>query len=246
MRLKAVLLTIVVAFVGATSAIGQLSTNDSALLANATQNAKTIFYQSLGDASPLYNGQQYAGYPFRFTEGHPFFSSDEPLNGSVFYDGIRFDNLPLQFDELQNTVLLMDPRHPIELINSKIAGFSLAGHQFTHLLNDTLNMNAPSEGFYEVLYAGPSTVYKKETKNKQEVIRSAEGVQYFIERKLRYYITKGNRYYAVNNRNDLADVLKEHKSELKAYARSKKLSAKHNWDEYLVSLTAYYDKLMQK
>ena len=123
-----------------------------------------IYYQSAGDQSRLYNGTGYAGYPFVFAEGHPFFLTDKKQSSSIIYDKVEYQGVDLLFDEIMGVVIMQDENHRIQLLNDRISGFTIGEHQFIRIVRDSISPNAPAAGFYNILYDGNLSVLKKEIK----------------------------------------------------------------------------------
>ena len=90
------------------SVLAQPAPEDSSLYQSAFAHTVDVYYRQLGDQSPLYNGRLYSGYGFAFKEGIPYFLSAEFRRESVVYDGIRFDNIPLLYDDLSEAVISKD------------------------------------------------------------------------------------------------------------------------------------------
>ena len=237
-------ITCSICIIASLSSEAQLSSEDSTSFQQSLTNTINLFHASLGDQTGLYNGRQYAGYPFRFAEGHPFFSTDSAMVGTVVYDDILYPVSSLQYDELSGVLVMRDAHHLIELLSPRISAFSLLDHRFIRLITDSGSAGDLTTGFYEVLYDGRFKVLKREVKSFQEVIKSnAEGVSRYIEVKTRFYIQRQEKYYPVKNKNSVFAVFQDHKNELRQFAKTNKLNASKNWEEFLVSVSAYYDQL---
>src|SRR5215475_3684807 len=75
---------------------------------SSRQNASKIvdvYYQSLGEQSPLYNGSQYIEYPFIIQDGHPFFGSQGFVNATIRFEGMTFDEVPTLYDIVRDQVV---------------------------------------------------------------------------------------------------------------------------------------------
>jgi hypothetical protein len=229
-----------------TTTVAQLSPADSIFYQKAIGNVVSLYYQSLGDQSGLYNGTQYGGYPFSFTEGHPFFYTDKPGNGSIVYDGLLYGNVQLQYDELKEVVIMQDASHRIQLVNERIAGFTVFSNQFIRLERDSLNRALVATGFYNLLYDGNVSALAKEMKGLREELRSnSEGILRFIDVKRYYYIKKKNEYYPVKSKKSLRGIFADHKKEIQQFIKKNNLSFRKNPDEMLIKVTEYYDRLIK-
>jgi hypothetical protein len=225
------------------SVLAQPAPEDSSLYQSAFAHTVDVYYRQLGDQSPLYNGRLYSGYGFAFKEGIPYFLSAEFRRESVVYDGIRFDNIPLLYDDLSEAVISKDQGYWLQLVNAKISSFNIAGHHFVRLVVDSLNRDLSGTGYYEVLYQGHSTVFKKTIKKIKEELSSTEGVQRLILVNYRYYIRMGKAYFPVRSKKEIRDIFSDHRKEIQQFMRKNKLKFRKDKDRTLIQLTAYYDQL---
>ncbi len=222
----------------------QLSTDDSTFYHKAVKNAVALYYHSLGDQSGLYNGSLYTGYSFTFKEGHPFFYTDTFSRGSIVYDNVLYQDVRLLFDEVAEIVILQDASHRIQLLNDKISRFAILDNNFTHIVNDSLNLSAVNQGFFHLLYEGNVSVLKKEAKTIREIMRSiTEGLLRYIDINKHYYIKKDHKYYPVKGKRDVLDIYINRRKEIQQYIKSNYLSFHKDRDTMLIKISAYYDQL---
>jgi hypothetical protein len=222
--------------------LAQLSAEDSIFYKQAVKNLVEVYKQAAGDQSRLYNGSQYGGYQFPFMNGHAFFKDDKPTIGSVLYDGVLYENTPLQFDEVQE-VIVADSIRRIQLLNDRIERFVLFDNNFVRLTRDTSNAASPIKtGFYNILYEGKSTLLKREEKLIREEVSTGE-LQRFIEIHTFYYLKKNNVYLPIRTRKAILTIFADRKKEIRQYIRKNKLSYKNDRDNMLSKVTAYYDLL---
>jgi hypothetical protein len=228
-----------------TALFGQLSADDSTFYRKAVASTVARYHQSFGNQSPLYNGCQYIGYPFSFREpDHPYFGGKSFLKGDITYGGVLYPGVQLLYDEVAEVVVFMDPTHRIQLVSDKISSFSILNDKFIRLIKDSSNAILVGTGFYQFLYAGKSSVLKKEMKTIGEDVRNnTEGVVRFIELKTYYYIYKDNAYYSVKNKKNLLAIYKDRKTDIQQYIKNNKLRYKKNKDSFLIKLSTYYDQL---
>src|SRR5688500_17317528 len=78
---------------------------DSVFYTKTINNLKATYFTTIKENAHLYNGIQYEYYGPK-TIGSPFFMIDSMHNGSVFYDGFLYEDVPLRYD-LVNDVLLI-------------------------------------------------------------------------------------------------------------------------------------------
>lgn len=220
----------------------QLSASDSIFYQKAIDNAVASYHHSLNDQSGLYNGSEYPGYPFRFKEGHPFFYTDKPMNGSVVYDHIFYKDINLQFDEVAGEIILYETDRRIQLIKERISRVSILNNNFIRIVRDSLNRAVINTGFYQLLYEGNTSLLKKEIKIIAEDLRSlTDGILRNIETTLYYYIKKNNVYHPVKRKKDLLVIFKERKKEIQQFIKTNKLSFKKDRDNMLIKVVSWYD-----
>jgi hypothetical protein len=198
--------------------------------------------------SGLYNGSEYAGYPFSFTDGHPFFESPSPITGSIVYEGILYENVPLQFDMINELIIIRSPdqRYQIQLFNERITGFDLLDHHFIRLIKDSSNSDLISSGFYELLYERGTSVFKKEKKKINENVSATAGVTRTVLINDLFYLKKNGKYYYVKNKGAMMNILEDRKKEIKQFMHKNKLNFKRNTDNTLTQVAQYYDQLNNK
>jgi hypothetical protein len=225
--------------------IAQLSPDDSIFYQKALNNTVALYYQSTGDQSGLYNGSQYAGYPFNFKDGaHPFFFTNLFSTGSVMYDNILYTHAQLLYDEAGDVLVFRDTSHRLQLLSDRISRFDILDNNFIRIMKDSSSRPLINTGFYNLLYDGSLQVLKKEIKNVREDIRNNyDGVIRYIEVKKYYYIKKNNTYYPVKNKKMVLEIFKDRKKEIQQYIKVNKLSFKNNRDNLLIKTAACYERI---
>jgi hypothetical protein len=220
----------------------QSGDTDSNFYHSAVSAAIDLYHRSTGDQSGLYNGALYSGYPFRFKSGTPFFYSDAPESGSILYDGILYENLQLRYDNLKLAVMIKDNGYEIQLNNRKIESFSLHGHQLLHPADNDVNDGGISTGFYEILYAGNISLYKKTIKNIQEDLSSGQVVEHEILQQDHYYVKKDSTVYPVEGRKDFTALFPARKKELQQFIKRDKLNFNKDIENALLKLVVYCEQ----
>ena len=223
----------------------QTPADDSLLYKNAVHRTIGLYHTAIGEQSGLFNGCQYAQFPFSFAEnGHPFFKTNTAGTGSVIYDNILYENVQMQYDEVQEVLFMQDSVHRIQLLNQRIAGFTLFDNTFIHIVKDSQNAVLVNSGFYNVLYNGKIKLLKKEEKMIREDVSTGVIIRY-IEILNYYYIEQNNAWYSIKNKNSIVDIFKDYKKEIRQYIKKNKLSYRKDRDNMLIKTTAYYDQLIK-
>ena len=220
---------------------------DSQLSDSAYADALQLYHAYLTPEPGLYRGSRYVDYAFRIQEGQPFFGSGDIGVGTVTYNGIFYDHVPMLYDLVLGSVIINDPMHvyKISLIMDLVDSFSIAEHAFIRL-RDSLNPSAPRNGYYERLYQreGGFTLLKKEKKTYiQNMVVSSDNIQNYINYSTAYYLKKGNTYYSVNSKNALFNVLKDRKPDVKKFIRKNNLNWRQDKEDLILKVISWYDTL---
>jgi hypothetical protein len=225
--------------------IPSLSLSAQAVDSSSRQIASKIidvYYQSLGEQSPLYNGSQYIEIPFIIQDGHPFFGSPGFINATIQFDGMTFDEVPTLYDIVRDQVVILDYHkyYKINLPAEKIQWFELSGHTFVHLVHDS--SNEIRTGFYEQLYRGKVTLFAKREKKISQQYSNME-INNVVYSESFYYISKGNVFYQVTNKNSLLNILKPKQKEVQQYLKKNKIKFKKTPEKAALMAVEYYDQL---
>ena len=220
---------------------------DSQLSDSAYADALQLYHAYLTPEPGLYRGSRYVDYAFRIQEGQPFFGSGDIGVGTVTYNGIFYDHVPMLYDLVLGSVIINDPMHvyKISLIMDLVDSFNIADHPFIRL-RDSLNPSAPRNGYYERLYQreGGFTLLKKEKKTYiQNMVVSSDNIQNYINYSTAYYLKKGNTYYSVNSKNALFNVLKDRKPDVKKFIRKNNLNWRQDKEDLILKVISWYDTL---
>lgn len=230
------------------SSFGQAPEADSINYTMAVQNAKAVYWKFISPSSGLFNGPEYVDYSFSIKEGHPFFQTADFRNGSVVYDGVLYENIPIVYDVSKDLVVINDPFkvYKLSLINERVAEFNIEKYHFVRLVNDLTTNDAIKTGYYQVLYSGSTIVYEREEKKLKEETSLTEGLKRFIVTGHSYYINKDKKIYSIGSKKSMLSLFKDKKSEIQQYMRKNKLNYKKDRENTLASVAAYYDQLKGK
>ncbi len=203
-----------------------------------TQQLPSSVLNRLGSDPRLYNGYEYIrnGTP---AKGFPFFYADSLLPGSLFYDGILYPNIDLEYDLVQDQLVIRDytGNALISLVSQKVDRFSIDGHRFRYVAAEKTDQL--KSGFYEVLYtAGPAALLARHEKklvaaaNTQDQARYTEASSHFLQ--------LHDRYYRVDGEDQLLDALQDKKAALKKYIHDNKIRFRKDLEQALIKTTDYY------
>jgi hypothetical protein len=231
-----------VALVISFSSIAQSVIQDTAFVVVAKKNSIALYEHALKTQKLYYNGSAYVE-PDRTSDAHPFYLSDDWLNGSIVFDGNSFDNVPLLFDITTEQIITENPSAtPISLVKEKLSSFIIDGRQFDKIHNEAVKNSLPRSGFYHILYNGKTKVVALHDKQTQERIEGRDLIIYFEERN-RYYVWRKDRYHQVGGKGSILKLLHDQKNALRTFIRANKLDFKHNREDALSKVAEYYDTL---
>jgi hypothetical protein len=213
--------------------------DDTTLRENAL-NAIGVYYQNLGQESPLYNGSQYIEYAYTLQEGNPFFQVANFINGNVNLDGMIFRDVPMLYDIVKDQLIIQDFQkvYKINLPADRIQQFLLLGHLFVRLdASDQVKT-----GFYDQLYKGKIALFAKREKKILEKYSNIQISKVVISQNV-YYIKKDGVYYTVKNKSSLFSVLKSKKKEVQQYLKANDIKFKREPERAMIMAVKYYDQL---
>ena len=210
------------------------------------KHALSVYHHALYPETGLYNGAEYLPYPFPFVEDQPFFTSDRPLAGSVVYKGILYENLKLMYDVTRQQLVLIQPYNlqKIRLTTAHVKAFTLANHQFTKIIADSLSKANISTGYYEVLFTGKTVKLLKHIKKDiSEELTSTYGVLYHLKDNNHYYVEKDGAYYEITNQRSVLAIFSDKKKEMTPFVRKYKPARKGDNEQTYKLIAKYYDEL---
>jgi hypothetical protein len=218
---------------------------DSVFYRNAITNVRANYFTTIQAKAHVYNGIEYE-YFGRGVTGSPFFLVDTMHAGSVFYDGVLYEDVPLRYD-IVNDVLLArywNDNNTIQLIKNKIDYFSILDHKFIRF-NENDQNNSQFSGFYQLLYNDKNVLafakrYKKQMLTPNPDDKAGAFVQYS-----QYFIYKDEKYYSVNSERDLATVFKDKAQPIKKFFRSGGVQYKKNPPQAIVATAIFYNGLIK-
>jgi len=226
----------------------QTNSSDTSNYAIAVQNALSAYHQYLSPQTSLYNGAEYVDYAYTLTEGIPFFETAKFNNGSVKYDGVLYQNVPILYDEVLGGVVIQDiyGRGKIMLNTEKVTEFNLLNQHFVRLSPDSTAKSPIRPGFYDLLYEGNTNLYKRQTKKILETVMVSVGLRRVVDEQDEYFIRKGTSFYTVNKKRDVLNIMKDKKKDVQQFIRKNRLNIRRDKDVALIKITAYYDQLTNK
>jgi len=214
---------------------------DTALLAKLHDTRRT-YDKERGNQLAVFNGIQH--YPYSPTiDGIAYFQADEWKKGSVVFNDISYEDIFMKYD-LVTDQLIVTPHYEgglfMSLFSPRVKEFSFGGNRFVRLTRESTN-GEMSDGFYQVLSSGKVTAFARTQKFIEEKV-DITGISRWFEMKTRYYILKDGKYKMVRSKNDLMNLLKEHRKEVNQALNNLKLKYRKNVQQNIVAATDAYNQ----
>ena len=216
---------------------------DTTFLNVAVQNAVGLYHSELKSQAKLYNGSKYPS-TYLGADEHPFFLSDDWIMGDVFYDGELFTDVPLIYDIVTSNLITehFPSGHAIQLVKGKLKRFSIAGHSFEKIENESVGGSLPKTDFYDILYRGESKVIAQHQKITRVLIESLQ-VRTTFAGKIRYYIFKNGVFFHVHSKASVLKVLSDEKRSLKKFLKTNGIYFGMDRESALKRVAEFYDAL---
>ena len=217
------------------TAAAQTSYADSIRKA-AIHHATTTYLEYVGSQAPLYNGPVYRDQRASINNGSPFFKTAQPVAGTIHYNGILYENIPLLFDVLAKKLLTPMPGNTetwIEIDLNKVSYFSIEGSRFARI--------PQSNDFLEVLHEGEkSSVYRMYRKEVKEDL-SGQFTERNITESKTVYVLKDGLLHKITNRNALLKIYTDKRKELGNFLQQEKFDMKKDPASAIIAAARFYD-----
>ena len=225
------------------SAFASAQSPDTLFVSVARRNSLKTFETATVVQSGLFSGSQY-NEPRRTNDEHPFFLSEQWLEGNVYYKGQVYENIALLYDiTTDRLVSELFNGQPFALVTEHLVKFTVAGHRFVRIDNASVGNSLPASGFYELAYDGPTRTITRHVKVQEERIEN-NTIQINYEPKTRYYILVKGNYIRITSKGSLLKALVDHKTEVRSFLQRNKSSFKSpGLPATLAAVAAYYDTL---
>ena len=202
----------------------------------------SLYKAATEQSQNLYNGRMYYVYDARMEE-HQFFGDRKWQKGPIFYDGQRFDSIPMIYDINRDELVIKHFNGDALLLQSeKVEYFSKENHNFRRFESGKDINPQMRTGFYDILYEGKSKVLARRTKQRQEKIVEKKVIALFPQKDF-YYIYKEDRYYPVRSKKSVFAVFPDKKRELRKALREENIKYRKNRDAAITTIVVAYDSL---
>lgn len=222
---------------------GQNRTQDSITCDKLLSNTVTLYEKAVDAQLGICNGWNYQYDLPDF--GHSFFDSVFFVNGNIVYDNILYTDVPMLYDIVKDGLVTQCfyNSHFVFLASNRISQFSLLGHLFIRISEDSAAGSPIKTGFYECLYNGKNKAWVKYKKTMEEFVDHANTIKRRAVEKKRWYLYKGGTYFEVHGKRSILKVFKDKEKEILQFSRQNKIRFKNNMDNALALIVAYYDTI---
>ncbi len=196
----------------------------------------------------LYTGPQFQdGQRNAWDGSHIYLTSPNYQTGTVVYRDQEYLDVSLKYDLFEDQVSIQSPEYlptfRIKLIPAYISGFSLHGHQFVNLKDQTQEQG---NGFYEIAMIGKNISFfiKHRKKKKRETVDRV--LQYRFEEDNHYLLQFRQKFHTIFSLRDLKALFPERYEDIRHYRRLNRSLAKHQPDEFMIKLATYLDEKLNQ
>ena len=202
----------------------------------------SLYKEATAQSQNIYNGRLYYLYDARMEE-HQFFGDRKWQKGVVFYDGQRFDSIPMIYDIVRDELIIKHFYGDHQMLQSEKVNYFLKDNHTFRRFEAGKDINPQMRtGFYDILYEGKSRTLVRRSKQRQEKIVDKKVITFFPEKDF-YYILRNDRYHSVRTKKSVFNLFPERKKELRKALRDEKIKFRRNREIAIAKIVATYDDL---
>jgi hypothetical protein len=225
---------------------GQIATMVPSVPSDVPAFPLSLYRSATKDAQNLYNGRVYNIYDSR-EEEHQFFIDRKYENGVVFYDGQRYDSIPMMYDIVRDELVIkhINGFEPILLQSPKVVFFRIYDHNYIHLKSGKDITPDMQTGFYDVIYNGKTKTLARRIKQRQEKISERKVIAMFPQKNF-FYIYSNGKFNSVHTRKSVTKLFPSQKAELRKALREQNIKFRKDRERAIVTMVARYDELTKQ
>lgn len=171
----------------------------------AFENTLSLYQSKTGDQLLPFTGKKFMDPNYRYEDDqHMFFQSEEWQNGTLWYNDLKYINLSLKLDLVNDELILKDNYKSIELPKNYVEGFTINQHTF-----QKVNLSEGNFIYLQILAKNDKKVlFKKEQKKiEEDISRAAEGVKRSIKIKTYYFLQTSEGIFPLKTKKDFTNRL---------------------------------------
>ena len=204
--------------------------------------AKNIYYRQRGNEASVYSGILHNRYSTDIN-GIAYYNSEDWRRGEVIYEGMLYKSVLMKYDLVKDQLIVISNDTSgvsIGLFSPRVKQFAFSGSTFIRIDNN--NAGIIQSGFYRQLTVGKVIALARVKKIISDKIIDNRIVRYF-EENTKYYVIKEGKYFYIQNKNDLFNVLKDHKKEVQGFMKKNKFNYRKKSEETIVAVVDFYNHL---
>jgi hypothetical protein len=195
---------------------------------------------TLKEKQLLYRGTVWSNIYHRFT-GNQYLFSEDFLPSVLSSNNHVFNDVNLRYDIVADEIMIPLGLDEIiklnkEMVDSFTLNFGNKEYRFVNIRNDSILGEA---GFYNVLYEGKSSLYRKFSKRVMTVI-TEKGDGYFTESR-RLLLRMNGKVYKITSRRDIYTLFPGDVENIRDYIRQNRLKVRKKNLESFVPVIKYID-----
>lgn len=208
----------------------------------AKKKAIAFYENAIKLQSRIFNGPTYYTYANN-VGGSAIFLDTTFLKGSIVYEGIKYNDVPLMYDlYIDKLVSIKEDRDAYSLITEKVQAFEINSHHFEYFnFEDLTAKNDLQPGFFEVLYDGKIKVIAKHIEKLS--FSTSLDRPYYFKPQTSYFLVKDDQYFKFNDDKSLISLLNKNKKEMKKQLQDVNIKFNVNPTEVINVIAKYYDSL---
>jgi hypothetical protein len=208
----------------------------------ASSTYSTSTQEISSDKRQLLNGRIWRNQ-YSKAIGDPFYLTSTFLKGSITFNGQKFNNLDLQYDIMNDELLLKIESYPTIITNKEMVdSFNLIFENTNYLIfNAGTDSSSVLRGYVNVLYNGTSALYVKYSKMLQPL--AVDGRYDLFFQKHRSYVKKGTEIVAVSGKRELLNLLEDKKKEIRYYLKTGRYRITRKDPNTFIHVLKYYDSI---
>lgn len=203
-------------------------------------NALSFYRTSLGENLRFVNGETYYTYGTN-VGGSAVFGDSTFINGLLFYEGIRYDEIPLMYDIYIDKLVSVTNTGAFSITTDKIDQFKIGSNSFVNLKSIVFGKKVV-DGFFEVKYKAKLGVY---IKHKRELKFSLnKETPYYFNPKQILYVEMDNKLHEITSESSLLGLFVNKKKEIILYVKENGLKFKKDPEQFTVAVVKHYERLI--
>jgi hypothetical protein len=212
------------------------------------QKVKDFYYKSISTPIEILNGKEYINYFFR-GKTSPLLFSNQLFNSTLIFNKRTYSNVNLQYDTYLDEVLYTDTSKIISFEFPRIAlnkelvdGFSFyfrgEFYNFRHLSFQVQSKNSLSDGFYDLVYDGPSMFIIKHRSSLYE----RDAVIEYKYSPIKYVFIEGAFRKFVSLK-DFIGLFGSREEEIREYLHDNRIRIRNTSKDVIAGILKHYDSI---